>query len=83
MLPNIYLYRRVFAFNGASQAKHIVKAFYWGEAIKFLLIGAGFFCALFLPGVRPQALFIGFVVTQMTFWLAPVYLGLARIKSKK
>src|SRR3990167_1301366 len=56
VLPNIYLYRRVFAFFGARQANRIVKAFYWGEGMKLLLTAAGFWGALLIPWIWPPAL---------------------------
>lgn len=79
VLPNIYLYRRVFSYFGARQAKQIVKAFYWGEATKFLMIGAGFLGAIYIPWIQAPALFLGFLAAQIAFWLAPIFIGLSRV----
>jgi len=78
VLPNIYLYRRVFAHFGAHAAKNIVKAFYWGEAVKLVLTAVGFGLALTIPWMRPLWLFVGYIVAQGGFWLAPIVLGLKR-----
>jgi len=78
VLPNIYLYRRTFAYFGASKAKQIVKAFYWGEILKLLLTAGGFVGAIFIPWVKPLWLFVGYIVAQLGFWLGPVVLGLSK-----
>lgn len=79
VLPNIYLYRRVFSYFGARQAKQIVKAFYWGEATKFILIAGGFLGSIYIPWIFVPALFFGFLVAQIAFWVAPIFIGLSRV----
>jgi ATP synthase protein I len=80
MLPNIYLYKRVFAHFGAHAAQKIVKALYWGEAVKILFTAVGFVGALFIPWLLPLWLFVGYIATQGGFWVAPIVLGLIRAK---
>lgn len=75
LLPNIYMYRRAFAHFGARQAKQILKDMFWGEAVKLVLTAVCFCGALVLPWVIPVWLFIGFILAQVGFWLAPIYLG--------
>jgi ATP synthase protein I len=76
VVPNIYLYSRVFAHFGARQAKNIIKAFYWGEAVKLILTGCGFAGAFILiPWIKPPWLFSGYIAAQLGFWLAPIVLG--------
>lgn len=78
LLPNFYLYRRVFSFFGATHAKQIVKAFYLGEAVKLVLTGVCFVAALLIPWAKPLWIFLGYLLAQFGFWLAPIYLSLCR-----
>lgn len=80
VLPNIYLYRRVFRYFGARQAKQIVKALYSGETTKFLLTIAGFTAALFIPWLLPSWMFAGYMVAQFGFWLGPWILAYRQSK---
>lgn len=85
ILPTILLYRRVFAHFGATKAKAIVKAFYFGEALKFILTGVGFVAAFQIPWIQPLWLFFGFLAAQAAFWLAPIMISLRkneRIKTR-
>ena len=81
VLPNIYLYRRVFAHFGAQAAKKIVRAFYWGEAIKLVLTGCLFAFAILIPWMKAMWLFLGYIAAQCGFWVAPIGLALWRSKS--
>jgi ATP synthase protein I len=83
VLPNIYLYRRTFAHQGARKAKKIVKAFYWGEVVKLLITGLGFAGALFISWLHPLWLFVGYIATQLGFWLGPLVLGLLKMRVKR
>lgn len=78
ILPSLILYRRVFAQFGASKAKAIVKAFYLGEALKFILTGVGFVAAFQIPWLQPLWLFLGFLAAQAAFWLSPIIISLRR-----
>lgn len=79
LLPNIYFYRRVFAYSGATQAKYIVKALYWGETIKIIMTAVCFVGALLISWVMPMWMFLGFVGAQFGFWLAPIYFSVKKI----
>lgn len=81
LLPNIYLYVRVFSYFGARAAKQIVNAFYRGEIVKAALTAAGFIAALSMGWVLPLWLFVGYIVTQGGFWVGPVLLGYLRMRN--
>ena len=70
-VPNAYFTVKVFRYRGARAAQKIVRAFYQGEAIKILLMCAGF--ALTFVYVEPLssgALFAGFILVYLTGLLA-------------
>lgn len=83
LLPNIYLYRRVFAFFGATNAKLIVKALYWGETIKIILTALFFVGALLVGWSEPLWIFIGYVLAQLSFWIGPIILNLKKANINK
>src|ERR1700722_12919565 len=62
VVPNSYLYVRVFSHFGARRAKQIVHAFYVGEALKFVLTAVCFVGALFIVWTLPLWLLVGFIV---------------------
>lgn len=82
VLANTYYYWRVFSHFGARAAKQILKAFYWGQCLKILLTAGGFVCALLIPRVAPLWLFAGYITAQGGFWLAPLVLGIIRMKNR-
>lgn len=70
-VPNAYFIIKAFRYRGARAAQKIVRAFYQGEAIKILLMCAGF--ALIFVYVEPLssgALFAGFILVYLTGLLA-------------
>lgn len=74
-VPNAYFTVKAFRYRGARAAQKIVRAFYVGEAVKILLICAGF--ALTFVYVEPLssgALFAGFVLVYLTGLLATTQL---------
>ncbi len=75
LLPNIYLYRKAFSHFGARQAKQILKDLFWGKAVKIVLTAVLFIGALLISWALPLWVFIGFILAQVGFWLAPIYLG--------
>jgi len=75
LLPNTYLYRKAFAHFGARQAKQILKDLFLGEAVKIVLTAILFIGALLISWALPPWIFIGFILAQVGFWLAPIYLG--------
>ncbi len=81
VLPNFYLYRRVFAHKGARAAKKIFKSLYKGEMVKILLTATGFGLAVMTDWVLPQWLFIGYIMAQFSFFITP--LGIATFKNNQ
>ncbi len=78
VLPNFYLYQRVFKYKGARAAKKIFKSLYWGEMVKVLLTAIGFGLAVRTDWVLPVWLFVGYIMAQFSFFITP--LGIARFK---
>jgi len=58
-LPQLYLYYRLFAWQGARQAKKMVKALWHGQVAKFILTAVGMAAALSVKGVLPLWLLLG------------------------
>lgn len=74
-VPNAYFTVKAFRYRGARAAQKIVRAFYQGEAIKILLMCAGF--ALTFVYVEPLssgALFAGFILIYLTGLVATIQL---------
>jgi ATP synthase protein I len=80
VLPNLYLYRRVFSHQGAKAAKKIFQSLYWGEAIKILLTAAGFLLAVTTEWVLPLWLFMGYITAQLGFAIAPILINVMKLK---
>ncbi|MBS0286472.1 MAG: ATP synthase subunit I [Proteobacteria bacterium] len=78
VLPSIYLYRRVFAHQGARAAKKIFKSLYWGEMVKVLLTAMGFGLAVTTDWVVPIWLFMGYIAAQLSFGITSVVLGVLK-----
>ncbi len=83
VLPNLYLYRRVFSHQGARAAKKIFKSLYWGEAVKVLLTAAGFFMAIVSGWVLPMWLFLGYITAQVSFAITPIIIGVMKFKNNQ
>lgn len=81
VLPNIYLYRRVFAQSGARAAREILKSLYIGELVKIFLTGLFFFGALQIKWLAALWLFVGYIISQLGFWFSPIAWGI--FKNKK
>ena len=72
-VPNAYFSFKAFRYRGARAAQKIVRAFYLGEAIKILLMGAGFALAfIYVEPLSSRALFAGFIVVYLVGLLATV-----------
>jgi len=80
VLPNFYLYRRVFAHQGARAAKKIFKSLYWGEMVKVSLTAMGFLLAVTTGWVEPVWLFMGYITAQLSFALAPFLMSLIKLQ---
>lgn len=75
VLPNFYLYRRVFSHQGARAAKKMFKSLYWGEMVKVVLTALGFLCAIMTGWALPLWLFMGYITAQISFALAPLLMS--------
>lgn len=75
---NVLMYRRVFTYFGANAAQQIVKAFYWGQALKMVLTATAFGVAIKIKNIEPLWLFVGYLVAQSGFWLGPMLLNFGR-----
>jgi ATP synthase protein I len=51
-------------------ASQVVRAFYFGEAVKLLLTALLFIIVFHLPGIFPLPLFIAFLAVTAVFWFA-------------
>lgn len=78
LLPNIYLYHRVFRHFGAKNAHKMIKALYLGEVVKLILTGLLFAVGLSIVWIKPLYLFVGYLFAQIIFWVAPVAWGFTR-----
>lgn len=66
-IPNAYFAGKAFRYRGARAAQKIVRELYTGEAIKLLLMGAGFALSfLYIKPLNIAALFSGFVLVHIT-----------------
>ena len=77
VLANLYFAIQAFRFSGARAARDMVRAFYRGEAGKFVIVMLLFIAAFkLLPGVRESAayLFSAFFVVYGIALLAPLFL---------
>lgn len=69
IVPNLYFALRLFTHTGAQKVRQIMKAFYFGEMIKFLLTIIFFYVVLKYLNVEKIPFFTGFIIAQITFWL--------------
>lgn len=72
ILPNSYLYLRVFSHFGARRAKQIVRALYIGEGVKVILTALCFIGALCMVWTSPLWLLIGYIIAQSGLLLLPL-----------
>jgi ATP synthase protein I len=73
-LPNLYFTYKVFQRQGARDARRIVKAFYWNEIVKLILVSILFITGLDVLAVLRAAFISGFVVALLAVWLTPCYM---------
>lgn len=72
ILANIYFIYMAFSRAGARASKQVIRAFYFGEALK-IVISAVFVAVAFLllPGYEFYVL-TGYILVVISQWLAPV-----------
>ncbi len=74
VLPCIYFAHKLFAYIGARMAKQAIRAFYLGELTKLLMVAIlSILVFKFIP-INPFAYFIGFILAQLAFWIAPNFI---------
>ena len=83
LLPNVYLYRRVFKYFGARNAHKMLKSLYWGEVVKLIFTGVIFGISLTVDWIKPLYLFMGFLYAQVVFWLAPIIWGIRKRQTNR
>jgi ATP synthase protein I len=66
-IPNAYFAHRAFRYRGARAAQKIAREMYIGEAIKLLMMSAGFALSfLFVRPLHGAAMFFGFALVHIT-----------------
>lgn len=66
-LPGALFAKKVFKYRGARSTELIVREMYTGEALKLVLISAGFALSfLFVTPLNVMALFSGFILVHIT-----------------
>ena len=81
VLPSIYFAYRLFRYVGARMAKQAVGAFYFGEVVKLAMIALlSILVFKFIP-IQPLSFFVGFIVAQLAFWIAPNFLSIGQSKA--
>lgn len=64
-LPNAFFARMAFSERGARATQRIVRNFYIGEAVKLVMMGAGFALAfVYIQPLNAAALFAGFILVH-------------------
>ena len=74
VLPSIYFARKLFQYMGARMAKQAIRAFYFGELVKLLLIAILSIVVFKFIAIEPLAYFLGFIIAHLAFWIAPNFL---------
>lgn len=75
LLPQAWFAWRVLVVGRGGDAGRMLRALYWGEAVKLALI-AVLLIAIFRtwPAVPPVPLVLGFIAVQAVHWFTPLLL---------
>ncbi|BDM66196.1 ATP synthase subunit I [Shewanella sp. NFH-SH190041] len=73
VLPNFVFATLAFSHSGASSAGKVLKAFYWGEAVKLLLTIVLFSLVFIYMEVAFMPLFVCYSLALIVHWAAPLY----------
>lgn len=74
-IPNAYFAKKTFMYTGARSSTRIARSIYVGEAIKLLLIAAGFALAfVFVHPINIMLLFAGFITVHIVGIVAAFYM---------
>lgn len=71
VLPSIYFAFKLFKYIGARMAKKAIAAFYLGEVVKLIMVAVLSVLVFKFVAILPLYFFIGFIVAQFVFWIAP------------
>jgi ATP synthase protein I len=71
VLPSIYFAHKLFRCLGARMAGKAIRAFYFGEIIKLFMIALLSILVFIFITINPLAYFVGFILAQLAFWIAP------------
>ena len=71
-IPSLCFALRIIAAK-AKSAKHAVRAFYSGEAMKIVITAGLFACVFQLPNILYGPLFVGFSAVISVFWFALLF----------
>ncbi len=73
IVPNVYFAHKMFAQTGAKAAKQIVASFYLCEVVKFIITIILFIVAFKYFHTNKLAIFIGYIIAQITFWFTALF----------
>ena len=71
ILPSIYFAHKVFHYLGARRAKQAIRAFYFAELVKLLLIALFSIVVFKFVAINLLDYLLGFIIAQLAFWIAP------------
>lgn len=74
VLPGVLFAYQVLAKFEIKPAHQVARSFYFSELIKLLFTVALFVMVLLIFAVKPMPLFVAYVVTQLSFSLALIWL---------
>lgn len=69
-MSSLYLVGRLFRFTEGAPPAKILRAFFWGEAVKILLTVALMTLAIVFLDVDILLMLLGFVLTLPVYWFA-------------
>jgi len=71
VIANLYFTSKVFSEAGAQASQRVLRAFYLGEAVKFVILaGLVALAYMLMPGYEKFVL-VGYITALLTQWLAP------------
>lgn len=80
VLPSIYFAHQLFRYVGARMAKQAIRAFYFGEVIKLVMLGILSIIVFKFIRINALTFFFGFMLAQLAFWIAPTLIFWRRAK---
>lgn len=71
VIGNGLFIKKYFFYRGESKAGKVIKAFYLGAVIKIAFTMGAFIMIFKLTNISPFPFFLGYIVAQSVFWVAP------------